>query len=96
VDVADMTRGDHFERELLLVKVDVEGAVLPRLEECAKRYNATVLDDTPDTYTIQVTGTSLEIDDFLNEIGQIGRLLEVVRSGAAAIARGNRILKLKV
>src|SRR5689334_522852 len=61
VDVTDMTRGDHFERELLLVKMDVEGALLPRLEDCSKRYNAVVLDDTPDTYTLQVTGTSLEI-----------------------------------
>jgi acetolactate synthase-1/3 small subunit len=96
VDVTDMTRGDHYERELLLAKVDVEAAVLPRLDECGKRYSANVLDDTPDTYTLLVTGTSLEIDDFLNEIGQIGRIVEVVRSGAAAIGRGNRILKLKV
>jgi hypothetical protein len=31
----------------------------------------------------------------MNEIGQIGRIVEVVRSGTAAIARGSRILKLK-
>jgi acetolactate synthase small subunit len=45
---------------------------------------------------VQVTGTSLEIDDFMQEIGQIGRLLEVVRSGTTAIGRGSRVLKLKV
>lgn len=95
VEIADLTRGDHFERELLLIKLDVEGALQPRIEECVGRYQGQVLDDTLDHYTVQLTGTSLEIDDFMNEVGQIGRILEVVRSGTAAIGRGGRILKLK-
>lgn len=96
VDLADLTRGDHFERELLLLKLDVEGALQPRVEECVGRYSGQVLDDTLEHYTVQLTGTSLQIDDFVNEIGQIARIIEVVRSGTAAIARGDRVLKLKI
>lgn len=94
VEIADLTRGDHFERELLLIKLDVEGAVQPRADESVIRYKGQVLDDTLDHYTVQLVGTSLEIDDFMKEIGQIGQIIEVVRSGTAAIARGSRILKL--
>ena len=96
VDLADLTRGDHFERELLLVKLDVEAPLQLRAEECATRYKGLVLDDTLDHFTVQVIGTSLEIDDFIKEIGQIARIVEVVRSGTAAIARGERVLKLEI
>jgi acetolactate synthase small subunit len=32
----------------------------------------------------------------MNEIGQMGQIIEVVRSGTAAISRGSRVLKLKI
>lgn len=94
VDLADMTRGDHFERELLFIKLKVDELTREELAECVGRYKGEVLDERGDSYTVQLTGTGLETDDFIKEVGGLAEIAEVVRSGAAAIAHGPQVLKL--
>jgi len=92
VNTADMTRDDHIERELLLMKIKVEiGAekTLPNLIEAA---GARVLDDCPETYTLELTGANNRMDDFISQVGECAEILAVVRSGAMAIARGQKVL----
>ena len=64
VNTADMTMDDHIERELLLMKVKIKtGQALPALIEAA---GARVLDDCPETYTLELTGANNRMDDFIS------------------------------
>ncbi|MGH8529458.1 MAG: acetolactate synthase small subunit [Nevskiales bacterium] len=93
VDLADMTRGDHIERELLLLKLKLDPASLPQVEECAQRYGAKLLDGRAESYLLELTGTGLSVNDFIRELDSCCEVLEVVRTGAAAIASGPKALK---
>jgi acetolactate synthase-1/3 small subunit len=90
VNIADMTMGEHIERELLLMKVRLnEGANIADIVSAA---GARVLDNSPANFTIELTGTGVQIDDFMNTLGTRSEILAVVRSGAMAIARGTTVL----
>ena len=90
VMITDMTMNEHFERELLLMKVKLnDGANVSDIVSAA---GASVLDPTPETYTVQLTGTGVQIDDFLQTLGANSEILAVVRSGSMAIGRGANIL----
>ena len=99
VNTADMTRDDHIERELLLMKVKVKpGQVKAQADadhsllELIKAAGARVLDDCPETYTLELTGANKHMDDFISRVGNCAEILAVVRSGAMAIARGQKVL----
>jgi acetolactate synthase-1/3 small subunit len=90
VNIADMTLGEHIERELLLMKVRLnEGANVADIISAA---GARVLDDSEANFTVELTGTGVQIDDFMNTLGTRSEILAVVRSGAMAIARGTTVL----
>lgn len=92
VNTADMTMDDHIERELLLMKVKMNPGAdseLPRIVESA---GARVLDDSPETYTVELTGASDRMDEFIARVGSCAEIVAVVRSGAMAIARGHTVL----
>ncbi len=92
VNTADMTRDDHIERELLLMKVKVQAGAEQLLPELIKAAGARVLDDCPETYTLELTGANERLDEFISQVGDCAEILAVVRSGAMAIARGQNIL----
>lgn len=92
VNAADMTLDDHIERELLLVKARVNPNTDGDLPGIIQAAGARVLDDSPETYTLEVTGSSREIDDLLEKVATTAEIVSVVRSGAMAIARGHNVL----
>jgi acetolactate synthase I/III small subunit len=86
--LADLTQGDHIERELLLLKVRARDDALDKLRELARAEGARVLDDTLASYTLELTGASSRIDTFIDRVGTHGDIVAVVRSGPLAISRG--------
>jgi acetolactate synthase-1/3 small subunit len=92
VNTANMTGDDHIERELLLMKVKVQAGAEQTLPELIKATGARVLDDCPETYTLELTGANKHMDDFISQVGECAEILAVVRSGAMAIARGEKVL----
>lgn len=95
VNIADMTLDDHIEAELLMVKV-----VAPAYAECSlpdliEAAGARILDDSPETFTLELTGSSEQLDEFITALGDCSEILSVVRSGAMAIARGHNVLGAK-
>lgn len=94
VSMSDMTRGDHIERELLLLKTQVPDAAWERVGELVRREGARVLDDNRATFTVELTSTSGRIDDFVEKISNLATILSVVRSGPMAIGRGGQTLAL--
>jgi acetolactate synthase-1/3 small subunit len=96
VNTADMTMDDHIERELLLMKVKVRNRADQSLPELIKAVGARVLDDCPETYTLELTGANTLMDDFISRVSECAEILAVVRSGAMAIARGQKVLSTEL
>jgi len=86
VNIVDMTVDKHFERELLLMKVRLNADV--NIADILSAAGARVLDSAPENFTVELTGTGVQIDDFMNTLGSKSEILAVVRSGAMAVARG--------
>jgi acetolactate synthase-1/3 small subunit len=93
VDVEDVTREEHFERELLLIKVKGRATQVGKLWAAAQRADGRVLWDAADSFTIELTSSEAEISRFVAEVGAYGEVLEVVRSGALAIQKGKETLE---
>lgn len=93
VDVEDVTSEEHFERELLLVKVKAKATQVGRLWSASQRAGGRVLWDAADSFTVELTSNEAEINRFIAEISNFGEVLEVVRSGALAIQKGKEMLE---
>jgi acetolactate synthase-1/3 small subunit len=96
VNTADMTLDDHIERELLLLKIRVRDDADNTLSGIIQSAGARVLDDSPETYTLELTGASDRMDDFISRVSDCAEILAVVRSGAMAIARGEKVLSTEI
>jgi len=92
VSIADMTKDPHIERELLLMKVKVDADRKKQLAELIESTGARALDDFPETYTLELTGATEHMDEFIERISACAKIIAVVRSGAMAIARGQKVL----
>ena len=88
VNIHDMTLGDHFERELAIVKVKLATGGLARAMTLAKKFGAEILDDAQISCTLQLTGRVPEIDAFIDAAAEIGEISAVARSGSVAVSKG--------
>ena len=93
VSVMDLSEGEHIERELMLVKLRAEGDARDELKRLTDIFRGRILDVSDQTYTIELTGSRVKLDSFIDAIGR-ELILETVRTGASGIGRGNRILSL--
>jgi acetolactate synthase-1/3 small subunit len=88
VNIHDMTLGDHFERELAIVKMKLgEGGVAKALS-LARKHGAEILDEAEVSCTMQLTGRVKEIDAFVTDAADVGELSAVARSGSVAVSKG--------
>jgi acetolactate synthase-1/3 small subunit len=92
VEITDLTGHDHLEAELLMAKVEVDTASGREVVDCVRRHRGLILDETETTRTVQLTGTGSEVNSFVAELSAIARVLELVRSGTAALERGSATL----
>jgi acetolactate synthase-1/3 small subunit len=93
VNVDDMTRDAHVERELLLLKLRVPASQLAALNSAVQEAGGKVLSDDAESYTVELTDSESQINRFIAEAGNLGEVLEVVRSGALAMLRGATTLR---
>jgi acetolactate synthase I/III small subunit len=93
VNVDDVTRDQHVERELLLIKLRAAAPRLADLQACVQRAGGKVLSDEAESFTVEVTDSESQINKFIAEAGNLGEVLEVVRSGALAMLRGATTLR---
>jgi len=86
--VVDMTlSGDSIERELAMVKVRGQGEQRVEALRLADAFRARVIDATPESFVFEITGKNDKIEQFIALMVPLG-LVEVARTGIAAIARG--------
>jgi len=92
VKLVDLTEGAHVERDLMLIKVRAEGQQREEIKRTADIFRGQIVDVGPRVYTIQLAGTTDKLDAFVASMAEAD-ILEVVRSGVAGIARGEKILR---
>jgi acetolactate synthase I/III small subunit len=88
VNIHDMTLGDHFERELAILKLKLATGGYAKVLSLAKRFGAEILDDSQNSCTVQLTGRLADVDAFVEEAGNIGEIAAVARSGSVAVSKG--------
>ncbi|HVF17796.1 MAG TPA: acetolactate synthase small subunit [Steroidobacteraceae bacterium] len=93
VNVDDLTKDQHIERELLLIKLRSPASQMENLRASIKKAGARVLSDEAESFTVELTDSEAQINRFIAEVGSFGEVLEVVRSGALAISRGATTLR---
>jgi acetolactate synthase-1/3 small subunit len=86
--VTDLTlSGPSIERELALVKVVAKGDMRVESLRLAQAFGARAVDATLQSFVFEITGSTEEIDRFVDMVAPCGEI-EVARTGVAAIARG--------
>lgn len=93
IKLLDISESGHIERELMLLKVRAKGRERDELKQLADIFRGQVIDVTPQTYVIEMTGDSAKLDAFLANLSP-AQVVEVVRSGPTGILRGERGLHL--
>ncbi|NUE67034.1 MULTISPECIES: acetolactate synthase small subunit [Snodgrassella] len=93
IKVIDLNDSQYVERELMLVKLRATGKDRDEVLRLADIFRGHIIDVTDKTYTVEITGTSNKLDAFLDTVGKT-LILETVRTGAAGIGRGERMLRI--
>ncbi len=88
VNIHDMTLGEHFERELAIIKIKLATGGLTRVMSLTKQFGAEILDEAQVSCTLQLTGRVKDIDAFIAEAADIGEISAVARSGTVAVSKG--------
>ena len=90
VGVAELDQNSTVTRELALVKINV-----PTTKErsdiisCVQVFRGRIVDVSPESVIVEITGTSDKIDAFLNLMKTFG-IIELARTGITALSRGAR------
>ncbi len=92
VRLTDLTEVQFIEREIMLVKVRAVDQGREELKRMTDIFRGRILDVTESSYVIELTGDDHKLTAFLDAVGR-DNIIEVVRSGATGIARGDKSLK---
>lgn len=93
VRLTDLTESQFVEREIMLIKVRALDSGREELKRLADIFRSRIIDVTDSSYIIEMTGDGAKLDAFMNTVGE-DNIIEVVRSGATGIARGEKSLKV--
>ncbi|MEJ6476413.1 acetolactate synthase small subunit [Pseudoalteromonas piscicida] len=92
--VIDLTEMQHIERELLLVKVFArDEATRAAINRVAEVFQASIIDMGKQSYILQMVSTAERLESFLELLRHESDIIELVRSGAVGIGRGDKALK---
>ena len=86
VKVVDLTATEHVERELLLVKIDVNPNTQADIDRQIDQFSGKIIDVSEDTYLIEVAGQSKKINEFLDSL-DASKILEVSRTGVTGVCQ---------
>ncbi len=91
IKVSDLTDEDIVERELILMRVNAEPAIRAEVLRIADIFRAKVVDVTPMTYTLELTGDEDKLDAFIELLKPYG-IQEFVRTGKVVMVRGSKAI----
>ena len=89
ITVVDLSTKEHVEREMALVTVKAEGASRAEVLRIVDIFRCRVVDVSPITYSLEITGNHAKIGAVLDNL-KVHGILDIVRSGALAIQRSKK------
>lgn len=89
IKIVELDPEASVNRELVLVKVAASAETRGQILDTVQLFRAKVIDVAPDAVTVQITGNTGKISDFLRIVEPYG-IRELVQSGQVAIGRGSR------
>lgn len=89
IKVMDVTKEDHVERELVLIKVAADEGQRARVLEIVEIFRGKIIDVSPKTMTVEITGDEGKINGITEMLKPFG-IKELVRTGKVAVVRGER------
>ena len=88
--VINLSEQERMVREIVLAKVRAVGSSRDEIRRLADIFRGQIVDVTPKSYTIQLSGTKDKIDAFIFALKEETTLLEIVRSGLISVSRGEK------
>jgi acetolactate synthase-1/3 small subunit len=92
IEVMDFTEASHVERELALIKVTADHNTRPEIMHIVDIFRGKVIDVSPQSYLIEVTGTEDKITALLELLRPLG-IKEIARTGKVAMHRGMQLMR---
>lgn len=84
ISAKELDTEQSYWREAAIIKLEVDTA---HLQKFSGRYNFEILDQkSEDLHIVQVAGSTLQIDSFLDEIGR-EYIIEIARTGVSAMEK---------
>lgn len=83
---------DALTRELMLVKIKTDETTRSKVIEISQIFRANVVDVSPETTILELTGKPAKLDGFVTMLMPYG-IMELARTGITAISRGSVCIK---
>ena len=90
IKLVDLTDGEYVERELMLIKLRVNGLEQAEIKRTTDIFRGQIVDISPNSYTVQLVGTSEKLDAFIHAVAAFS-VIEVVRSGVSGLSQARRL-----
>ena len=91
--VDDITEAPAVDRELAMIKVSASQSTRAEIIQLADVFRARVVDLSPDSLIVEITGSGDKIDRLVDVLRPYG-IVEMARTGRVAMARGPRSERL--
>ena len=93
ISVRELEGESCLRREIILVKIKTDEKTRPAVLEITGIFRARIVDVSPETVTIEATGSLEKLNGLLLLLRPYG-ILELARTGMVALERGNKILSV--
>lgn len=94
IKVVDFKDLDYVSREMVLIKLNAEERTREEILRMVEIFRGKIIDVSPKSYTLLITGDEEKVKAFVNLVKPLG-IKEIVRTGPIAMARGDRVTKMK-
>ncbi len=91
IEVVDFREGEFVEIELALIKVSFDASTRAEVMNAVSIFRSKIVDLGVGTCIIEITGGEAKIDALVRLLQPLG-ILEIARTGSAALFRGERLL----
>lgn len=87
VRVNELKKIHILEREIMLLKISIKDVLREETNHIIKNFFAKIVDIKLNFYIIQITGNNKKLNNFIDKISKITKIIEVVRSGIITISK---------
>lgn len=93
IKIKKLEMSESIKRELVMIKVAANANTRTEIIQIVGIFRANIIDVSKSTMTIEISGDSDKVSALEDLLKQFG-IKEIVRTGAIAIERGNRMIKV--